>query len=109
MSSERTTDLGERQVFEGPEADATIVRLALEHEGIRTRIQSANAGRTRLRGAVYVVDLSQVEQARAIVARHVKGGYPSNAALGSPWTCPKCGESVEGQFEACWKCGTPKP
>ena len=23
-----------------------------------------------------------------------------------PWTCPKCGEVLEGQFRACWKCGT---
>ncbi len=22
------------------------------------------------------------------------------------WTCPKCGETVEGQFSSCWKCGT---
>lgn len=22
-----------------------------------------------------------------------------------PWTCPGCGEEVEGQFNACWNCG----
>ncbi len=22
------------------------------------------------------------------------------------WNCPKCGEEVEAQFDACWKCGT---
>jgi hypothetical protein len=22
------------------------------------------------------------------------------------WTCPKCGEKVEGQFDSCWSCGT---
>jgi len=22
------------------------------------------------------------------------------------WTCPVCGEKIEGQFAACWKCGT---
>lgn len=21
------------------------------------------------------------------------------------WTCPDCGETVEGQFEQCWQCG----
>ncbi|HEX4262966.1 MAG TPA: hypothetical protein VH597_01400 [Verrucomicrobiae bacterium] len=20
------------------------------------------------------------------------------------WTCPKCGEAIEGQFDSCWKC-----
>ena len=22
------------------------------------------------------------------------------------WACPKCGEQIEDQFEACWSCGT---
>ena len=22
-----------------------------------------------------------------------------------PWRCPDCGETIEGQFTACWKCG----
>lgn len=25
-----------------------------------------------------------------------------------PWTCPKCGERQEPQFESCWKCGAPR-
>lgn len=25
------------------------------------------------------------------------------------WTCPGCGESIEAQFDACWKCGTEHP
>jgi hypothetical protein len=24
------------------------------------------------------------------------------------WSCPGCGESIEGQFEVCWKCGSVK-
>jgi hypothetical protein len=24
------------------------------------------------------------------------------------WTCQKCGEKVEDQFGACWKCSTPR-
>lgn len=24
------------------------------------------------------------------------------------WTCPQCGESIERQFDSCWKCSTPK-
>jgi hypothetical protein len=25
------------------------------------------------------------------------------------WLCPQCGEAVEGQFDSCWNCSTPKP
>jgi hypothetical protein len=25
------------------------------------------------------------------------------------WVCPGCGETVEGQFDLCWKCGTGRP
>jgi hypothetical protein len=109
MSIDRTTDLGELKVFEGPEADAAMVRLALEREGIRTQIQSANAGRVRLRGTVYVVDQSHVEQARTIVARHLRGESVSPREAASPWRCPSCKELVEGQFQQCWKCGHAKP
>jgi hypothetical protein len=24
---------------------------------------------------------------------------------GEIWKCPQCGESLEGQFDLCWKCG----
>jgi hypothetical protein len=24
------------------------------------------------------------------------------------WTCPKCQERIEDQFDSCWKCATPK-
>ena len=26
---------------------------------------------------------------------------------GTPWRCRSCGTEVEGQFAACWNCGTP--
>ncbi|MBP9901486.1 MAG: hypothetical protein IT579_23650 [Verrucomicrobia subdivision 3 bacterium] len=27
----------------------------------------------------------------------------------SSWTCHVCGQSVEAQFDSCWKCATPRP
>ena len=38
-----------------------------------------------------------------------------DAALGAkatnrvPWTCPNCGELVDGQFTACWNCCHNRP
>ena len=23
----------------------------------------------------------------------------------APWTCPDCSETLEGQFDTCWRCG----
>jgi hypothetical protein len=28
---------------------------------------------------------------------------------GSFWTCPRCGESIEDQFDSCWSCSGLKP
>jgi hypothetical protein len=31
------------------------------------------------------------------------------ATAGEPWSCLRCGESVEPQFTDCWRCGTRQP
>ncbi len=96
------------QVYEGPEADAVLVKLALEREGIRCFVAETQLARTRLWAAVYVSP-SAIERARQIVTRHLKGAAVSEAVIAPPWRCPSCGELVEGQFQACWKCGATRP
>lgn len=32
--------------------------------------------------------------------------FARKPARGAAWTCPACGERIEGQFTACWNCGT---
>jgi hypothetical protein len=86
-----------------------MVRLALERDGIRCVVVDTNIARGRLRGAVYVISPTQVERGRTIVAHHLKGASVSATALLAPWYCSGCNEFVEGQFQACWKCGTAKP
>ena len=93
------------KVYEGPEADAVLVKLALEHEGVRCFVVDTHVARGRLHGAVYVSP-AIADRARQIVTRHLKGAAVSEAALAPPWRCAACGEMVEGQFQACWKCGT---
>jgi hypothetical protein len=95
------------KVYEGPEADAVLVKLALEREGVRCFVVDTNVARGRLRAGVYVSPAA-ADRARQIVARHLKGASVSVAALAPPWRCPSCDEMVEAQFQACWKCGTPK-
>ncbi|MDN5869235.1 MAG: DUF2007 domain-containing protein [Nitrococcus sp.] len=33
----------------------------------------------------------------------------NNAATPPAWVCSGCGERIEGQFAACWKCAAPAP
>lgn len=30
---------------------------------------------------------------------------PGLVAQAKAWTCPQCGEKIEGQFSSCWNCG----
>ena len=34
-----------------------------------------------------------------------EGAAPSVEPADGAWTCPRCREQVEGQFEVCWRCG----
>ncbi len=51
-----------------------------------------------------------VLEADADQARELLKDYRSEVAEGSSdaarWTCPTCGERLEGQFTSCWNCGT---
>ena len=38
-------------------------------------------------------------------AKLLLDGFLRNEEGGEPWVCPACGETLEGQFGACWKCG----
>ena len=51
---------------------------------------------------LWVVDFRQVERAKKIVKEAL------NPQIGhlSQWECPDCNELLDGQFTACWKCGT---
>jgi hypothetical protein len=40
------------------------------------------------------------------IARRLIDEFFDVATEGAAWRCPGCGEVSEGQFEACWNCGT---
>lgn len=39
-------------------------------------------------------------------AKQLIDGAAADESPGSAWSCPNCGEENEGQFAACWNCGT---
>ena len=103
-----------KQVFSSQDPTAlAIVRELLAHEGIDTAILNQNMA--AVSGEVpFILALPQVwiardedeERALAIVQRFDSGEL-RNPEHREPWTCPQCGETIEGQFDACWKCGAP--
>ena len=57
-------------------------------------------------GAVFSPEIWVIEDselARACELRDAVSKLPEEAQ--SSWTCSSCGEQLEGQFGACWKCG----
>ena len=85
-----------------------LMRSVLEEHGIGCIIKNEH-----LSGAIgqlpplecwpelWVVDDKELLPAKRLIESHLRwSGDP-----GSAWTCPQCGEELEGQFPVCWRCG----
>ena len=71
---------------------------------IRNEFLSGGAGELPLTECwpeLWVVDENHAPQADSIIASTCK--VEDSTPL--PWRCPRCGETLEGQFGSCWKCG----
>ena len=58
--------------------------------------------------SVWVADDAQFDAANELLVTFLKGNY-ARLYSGERWTCPRCGEQLEGQFTQCWSCGAAKP
>ena len=84
------------------------LKNVLENHGIRCEVRGefrrAAIGELPI-GESFVelwVDDARVEEARRVLGAAIS---PSSG----PWTCAKCGESVEAGFDRCWNCQTDRP
>jgi Putative prokaryotic signal transducing protein len=84
------------------------LRNLLEADGIRTVLK--NELLSRLAGeipftevAMQIVVLRDEESERA--ATLLAGYRASRPAVGPQWRCAACGETIDPQFTACWRCG----
>lgn len=48
------------------------------------------------------VEDTDAERATALIQIQLQ----PDATAAKEWTCPECGTRCEGQFDACWNCGT---
>lgn len=87
------------------------VRNVLQAEGIRSELRNE-----RLGGAVgeipfleawpeLWVDELDLERAKELIELELHSRGRAEPA----WTCPGCGEEIEGQFSDCWQCGRARP
>lgn len=85
---------------ESPEVE--MVRNLLEKEGIECSIKTA-AGLSPISDCfpeLWVMDDADYPKAVELIENME---HPQGEAKGS-WVCPKCGETIEGQFTSCWRC-----
>jgi hypothetical protein len=85
-----------------------ILKTALESRGIVCFIKNENpplAGEIPPMIAwpeLWNMDDEQYPQAKTIIAEEL-------SRLSQPkqtWVCPECSETLEGQLDLCWQCGT---
>lgn len=89
----------------------TQLKDILEREGvpcvIRNEISAALAGEIPMSECIpelWIQNDRDLDQ-----ALRIKVDWRSPAeGVGGAWKCPTCGESLEGQFTSCWKCGVAK-
>ncbi len=80
-----------------------LLKAILQREGISAQITMD----ALLMDNVWV-DETDLPRARPIVERF-DAPWRDRATCGCTWTCPGCGETVDADFEICWKCQGPRP
>ncbi|RYD18475.1 MAG: DUF2007 domain-containing protein [Verrucomicrobiaceae bacterium] len=87
-------------------ATVGVLQNLLEANGIKTYQRNEHASGTTAVVDVYpalcVMDEADVERAVQLVRGYTE--VPRDE-FGPELTCPKCGETSPGNFDACWNCG----
>lgn len=81
-----------------------LVRSALDEAGIAYEIRNETIPYP---SAIFFPEIWVIEDNEFEKARELRDAVAKSPSLPqSSWTCPSCGEQLEGQFDSCWKCGT---
>jgi hypothetical protein len=107
-----------KQVYmAGNPIEAHIVVDLLGDAGIEAMVRGEHI--YAVRGAlpieyptVWVLHDDDYDRARELALAYERDqttAEDDEATFGEPWTCPQCGEQVEGRFDQCWNCDTERP
>ena len=95
-----------KMLFTSPDRTAVgLLQSALQEVGIECELRN-DAMQANFPGAAFYPELWVIEDDDFPKAEEIRDAQRAPAAVTlSPWTCPSCGEQLEGQFGSCWKCG----
>ena|SRR5216684_5440148 len=96
-----------KRIYSSPNsAEIGLLHDRLKEAGIPCVLQNENVSQTiplpAFSADLFVVNDEDYEKAISLCEAWRHPSFGSR----QPWTCPKCGELHEGQFNACWRCGT---
>jgi len=90
------------------EGSLQLLKSAMEGEGIhcmvRNELLSIGKGdipATECVPELWILDDKDCSKAQKIVDEWRRSDTEPHAS----WLCPQCKETMEGQFDSCWKCG----
>jgi hypothetical protein len=93
----------------GGNAQAGLMKDLLEQDGILCVIRNDSLSNllgeipfTNCYPELWVIHDQDYPKAKEVLDSWMN--QPNQVA--ASWECPNCGEIIEGQFAACWKCGT---
>jgi len=92
--------------------EAHLVRGMLEADGIRAEVKGDQLygafGELPVLPTVWILDHTLAAHADQLVIEFLRG-TAARRYVHERWTCTNCGETLEGQFTECWKCGASRP
>jgi len=93
-------------------AEAHFFKCVLDTAGIESEIRheslfgaSGGVPVNEARPELWVLDDARAAEAAALLRQQGPPGLEASRL----WRCASCGELVEPQFTACWKCGADAP
>jgi hypothetical protein len=93
-------------------AEAHLIRGILESHGIRAEVKGDQLygafGELPVLPTVWIFEEALASDADRLIIDFLRGGAALRHAH-ERWSCPRCGEALEGQFTDCWQCGAPRP
>lgn len=101
-----------KKVYAAPDMlSAGHVLNLLQQAGIRGRMRNlylgGGVGDLPVNECWPEVWVDDIDEMRALAVLAELAAHPVQP--GPDWLCPDCGESNEGQFGECWRCGAQRP